>query len=498
LFATSQRCLSCLTLAGVLASGWLTSTAWANGRFPRAERLSEDPSSSSRLVLSATYGLLLTNDRGQNWSYLCEKAFSLQDSYLGDPLFAWSGDGTQLVGVQSSLNLSHDEACTWTSSLGGGLGQLVIDFALAGGGSTVVALVDAYQDGGVVHQLQESTDNGSTWRPIGIPLPVLTAYTVDVDASDGAHIFVTAASPDGQGSFLVSTTHGASWQSYPIPGTSADEPPYIALIHPGDANKIYVRTDSWLLTDGNEVGNDALFYSSDGGLTWSEEFRASAKLLGVALSPGGDTLLLGYGDPKTEPFVVDETAMGIYASPSDAFQFARIYDGAITCLTWTPSGIYACTSQVDVGYALGFVPNLDALATTGDGFSPLLRLSEIKGPLACCGGAATLVCGAVWPTACGVFGACADGGVSLPVCTVDDGGTDRADAAAPLGDGASDTRSSVGSDGGLAPKSGSACSCHLSDGRPNGKGPFYSALLALLVWLPRRRVQSSKAQSTTL
>jgi hypothetical protein len=54
--------LSCLTLlaAATLASG----EASANGRFPRAERLLQDPFDASHLILGATFGLLVTRDTG--------------------------------------------------------------------------------------------------------------------------------------------------------------------------------------------------------------------------------------------------------------------------------------------------------------------------------------------------------------------------------------------------------------------------------------------------
>ena len=59
----------------VLASGY----ANANGRFPRAQRLLEDPRDPGRLVLGATYGLLVTADRGASWRYVCEAAYGERD-----------------------------------------------------------------------------------------------------------------------------------------------------------------------------------------------------------------------------------------------------------------------------------------------------------------------------------------------------------------------------------------------------------------------------------
>jgi hypothetical protein len=65
--------------------------ASANGRFPRAQRLLESPTDSKRLYVSATFGLLLTEDHVQNWHFVCESAFAFQSFYMGDPLLSRRG-----------------------------------------------------------------------------------------------------------------------------------------------------------------------------------------------------------------------------------------------------------------------------------------------------------------------------------------------------------------------------------------------------------------------
>ena len=471
-----------LVAFGILASLGFASEASANGRFPRAERLIEHRNDPKRLVLAATYGLLVTSDRGKNWYYICEKAFSMQDNYVGDPLFAWTADDTMLTGVQSSLDLSRDQGCSWSVGLGGISGQLVTDYAVAGkDASVVVVLVSSFEDGGLVHRLYESSDNGASWHPIGEPLPVQLAYTIDVDTNDATHIFATGVGADNLGVFLASTTHGSDWSVSSITNTSKDEPPYIALVDPADANRIYVRTDAWPEIDGNQVGNDAFLYSSDGGKTWQEEFRAQGKLLGFALSPTGDTVLLGYGDPKREPFVVDPAVLGIYASPSGSFDFAKIYDGTVTCLGWTTTGLYACTSQTERGFALGFAAGAAAVTAGGaSAFTPLLRMGDVKAPLGCCTGSTTLTCGALWSTSCAIFGTCPDGGagsVAGPVCAPDAGISPDAAQSSPD---AAISAADVGASADAArphPGGTTGCACHTSGEQRQGR----LALLAIVI-----------------
>ena len=58
-----------LVSAGLLLCLWC-GQASANGRFPRAERLKE--LSSDQLLLSGTYGLLVTSNAGKDWHFICE------------------------------------------------------------------------------------------------------------------------------------------------------------------------------------------------------------------------------------------------------------------------------------------------------------------------------------------------------------------------------------------------------------------------------------------
>src|SRR5437764_1290449 len=108
---------TCVASAFIGASVLFASTALANGRFPRAERLIESPTDPNTLYIAATFGILVTSDRGKNWYYVCENAFSFQDMYTGDPVLSLTGDESLLVGVQNGLNISHDRGCDWKQAL---------------------------------------------------------------------------------------------------------------------------------------------------------------------------------------------------------------------------------------------------------------------------------------------------------------------------------------------------------------------------------------------
>ena len=140
----------------------LAPAARANGRFPRAERLIEHPSDPNQLVLGATYGLLVTRDRGANWHFVCEASFAHEPSYMGDPLLDYLGDGSLIVGVQSSMSVSSDQACDWIPTLREADAFLVDHAVAKSNRSTIVAATTISTGGMMKSTLRESLDAGRT------------------------------------------------------------------------------------------------------------------------------------------------------------------------------------------------------------------------------------------------------------------------------------------------------------------------------------------------
>jgi hypothetical protein len=478
-----------IVLAVVAVVSVHSSIARANGRFPRSERLVEDPTDPNHLLLAATYGVLTTSDRGQHWYDFCEALFAGDSMYAGDPLLELVGGGgaplSALLDVQSAITRSAD-FCGWTPVLGSfGSTQNINDYAVdRAHRQTVVAVVTTIVDGGFHIALQESNDAGITWHAIGSPLPLQSVTTIDLDPTDPTHIYASGLvrTPSGQqGVLLKSLDHGATWAPLPIPNTDDSNVPYIAAIHPQDANKIFVRTDSFIQpVDSPEASaNDALLYSSDGGATWKEVLRQNAKLLGFALSPDGSTVLAGYGDPVESGYYVDPTVTGVYQASLGDLSFSQRVTGSVTCLTWTSTGAYACTAVSEGGTIkeLAFFAN----GNLGAGApSYTMKLADVVGPPPCCRAAAA-ACD--WSTLCVTyqFFACSDASSPPAVLCADAGmGVDAAgmgvDAAQP------DAGTSPFPTGGRA-----ACTCRNAAGRSDGAGAMFCAAGLLSAGAVRRR-----------
>jgi hypothetical protein len=446
--------------------------------------LVEDPTNPDHLALAATYGIVTTTDRGRSWYHICEASFADLASYTGDPLLDFTNDGAMLVGVQQTLNASRD-GCRWTPMLGGG-SHFVVDYTVQRSAPrTVVALLATFANGTSTYSLWKSIDGAENWFELG-EVPGDYAYTVDVDPAQPSHIYVTTVA-DNVGQLLRSDDEGRTFTAHPIPHTDIGEAPYLAALHPSEPERIYVRTDAWTTIDGTLTANDALLYSSDGGATWTELFRNQAKMLGFALSPDGRTLLIGYGDPFVGGTTSVPGPLGVFKSATDAFAFTPIFGAHVGCLSWTKQGVYVCASQHFDQFELAFSPDADFSSDAGC-LSPILRLPEVRGPLACPSDTAGFTCTLYWQAVCGPLRACADAGTSPAGCA-------GRDAATPVdGGGAVD----AAPEGGVTPPieqgDSADCGCRLgtaSRGAPSAGGVLVAWMAAF--FRRRRRFQAQTA-----
>jgi hypothetical protein len=508
------RTLQALAAACVVVA--MAPAVFANGRFPRAQRLIETPAHPEQLVIAATYGLLVTENRGKNWSYVCDAAFTFQMQFASDVVIGLTANGSMLLGVQKSVTVSHDRGCDFAKVLEPSGMSSIDDFTInATNLNEVLALVTTFEGGKNTIRLQESSDGGESWKVIGVPVPAALAYTIDVDPQDSKHLYVTGTNlgpdPTEPALFITSTDRGASWSTGTIPQANLDSSPWIAAIHPSDGNKIFVRTDSWKKnSQSQEVAGDALLYSSDGGKNWTELLRPAgadpeapgAKLLGFALSPDGSTVLAGYGDVVDPTRVVDPDGkwMGVYKSTADGkYSFgpdpsapAPLRKEPVTCLAWTKEGIYACFAPPNQPHYLSF--------TTDPSFTPvsletLMKANEVEGPPLCCHGRAVNSCN--WSNDCKVLGACSDAGTASDSGAGTCGGAGGGGGAggtsggtsvdAGGAGGAAGANGTTGGTGGTAVDSSDGCSCRLVPRPARRAGDVVGMIAGTLIGATRRR-----------
>jgi hypothetical protein len=465
--------------------------ASANGRFPRAQRLLEDPQDPHRLILGATYGLLVTADRGTSWRHVCEAAYGERDLTV-DALTALSVEGALLAGIYSGVSRAERDACDFRRTLGRSNREAVPDFALSVSvpGRALAIMVAIPEEGEPYSQLYRSDDDARTWQPLGERLPgvMRTPLTIDVAPSDADRIYLSGLGADDAGVLLRSRDGGASFEPLSIPTDGPSfEYPYIAAIDADDPDRLYVRTDFWQYDPetSSTTARDALLYSDDAGASFSELARANGKLFGFAFSPNGSELLLGYGDPLEAGGnrLTDPEALGIYRAPKGSSAFEKRYTGSVGCLSWTERGIYVCTHESQTGFSLGLIEQTDFDLARPPQLEALLVLADVVGPLECDACSSGAACPSYWQSTCQGWGRDDCDELSSPVCHAEGG----AAGLEPIGGASSEPG---GGGAALAPRrdpAAAGCSCRVVPARSTLPG-----VLVGLALLARRRARARR------
>ncbi len=432
------------TLAAFAVACASSQDALANGRFPSAGQLVVSPANPAHLVLRTTFGILISNDTGQNWDWLCEKAVGY-GAAVEDPSIAISGDDSLLVATFEGLAVSPDHGCSWSfRDHDGGL-SLTTDVAIhPDTPANAIALVSQFastlSDGGFTYTngVYGSTDNGATWNQLGSNLDnSFVAETLDAAKSDPKRIYVSGIAGQGtsaEGVFLESINGGQTFTESTITLLSSDEhAPYIGAVDPLNADRVYVRTS------GAATGR--LLVTDDGGTTFRTVFSGTP-LMGFAVSPDGSKVFVGDSN-------------GLYEASSTDLTFTQKSNIQVACLATSGTRIYACSVE-----SSGFI--VGASDDDGTTFTPLLHLATVRGPLSCPSSTTASLCVPDWPGVAAMLGADAgtavDAGIISPPVT--------------------------------PAKSSSGCGCDLSSRRSKSFGAL--ALVAALISLIFRRKTAAK------
>lgn len=405
-----MKACALLAAAGVLLA---SSAALANGRFPRAQRLAQDAERPEQLALYGTYGLVTSSDAGQSWQYVCEAATG---PFSGEaPLLELLPGGRIVLSSETGLRGSSFPACEWSGLLEPPLPNIVEDITPDPANAEALWALLSEPDVSVGYRaaLQRSEDGGDSWSASRrIPTEVLArGLTIDASPTQPARLYASGLSVDGQGVLARSDDAGETWRAFSIPGADSSAMPYIAAVA-ADDSALFVRTDALADHEGSLQPNDALLYSADGGQTFTRIFEHRAKLLGFALSPDGETLLLGYGDPVLFAYTVEPEQVGLYRMRTSELnaepRAERIFAGSVTCLRWTEHGLFACLAQGEQGFELGRADDAEFSEASVQPFQGLLDLTQLR-PLVCPEDSTAATCSGDslygWPLVCGKLGA---------------------------------------------------------------------------------------------
>jgi MYXO-CTERM domain-containing protein len=471
------------SLSGLAAAAAITLAplpAGANGVFPTAGQIVLDPADPAHIVVRTTYGVLTTRAAGEPWDWICESAVGYAAGF--HPAVALTEDGTLIAGVADGLAVAHADTCTWTKAMDAIDGAYVVDVSTEKLTPSHAVAVTSSSAAGPA-RFWTSDDNAVTWTQAGSNLPSgFVPASLDTAPSDPMRVYVSGLTGNAgafKGSLAVSIDRGQSWALFTVPSSDGDHTPYIGAIDPGNPERVYLRTD----------GTPGRLYAFDyATVKFSELFVGQGILRGFALSPSGQTMLVG------------GSSDGIWRAPAATLSFEKMSAVATRCLTWTGAGVYSCATEFADGFTVGL--SKDEGAT----FDAVMHLPCVRGPLEC--GADTTagkLCPAEWPAVATQIGQaeCAQGSTSGSgggSTTTGAGGSGGAGTGGAGTGGTGGTTTGAGGTatngaGGTAGSTNggpakSSCACSLG-GEGSGPGGAFAALAAVLLLFRRGRPRAT-------
>jgi hypothetical protein len=455
------RCTALLTL-GVLLHAV---PALSHGTFPEVRQILLPPDRPQQIILATNFGLIFSEDGGEEWLYSCEHGIS---AYAG-PYLLGGASSRRILAITAGAGVIHsdDDACSWTAA-GGALTEVMpwaftVDPTSSKRVYAIGAPRENLQAGDGIYV---SEDGGLTFGEVVFTAPARSALlTVTVVPSRPSALLATMySSADGHPILLRSSDSGQHWEiAADLVDSLGTNPVELLAIDPIDENRVYARV--------LEPSAETLAVSDDGGLSFVRSVLIPGKLTAF-LELASGTILVG-GTNGTDGFG--------YRSRDRAQNFELWPEAPrVHALAERSGTLYVAADEFLDGYVIA--ESDDEGAT----LRPLTNFGQVQAVKDCVADACAEACAyyaaiELWPQAvcgeqstdpvsdAGAGGNAADGGAS----GVDTGGAGGNQAA-------SGGRSGQSASGG--------CACDLMARRPAAAWTWVLLALLVISRVGRRRV----------
>ena len=271
---------------GILFGGvLLPALAGANGRVPAPVANALEPPPGARLLVGTTFGLLLSDDDGASWRWICEPSLYVGQS-LGtfDARYVVTASGSFLAALSSGLSISRDGGCTWSLAGAPLAGAWIDDIAVSPADPRTLYVGTSTT--GLPNGVFVSHDDGATWAAAA-PLDATSYFRRIVAVGQDAYVSGYDA--------LGSSGHRHLWKYRGQTGTLVEVAATgldatLPLIEYLAASQ---RTPGLLYLKGQVSGLESLFRSSDGGSSWTPILTDLA--VRAAVVDADDTLWVATG-----------------------------------------------------------------------------------------------------------------------------------------------------------------------------------------------------------
>lgn len=311
------------------------------------------------MLVRATFGLLVSRDRGASFSFVCERAVGFAG--IEDPTYVVTPSGAIVAATFEGVSVSRDRGCDW-SFAGGPSKWIFVDLTMQPDGTlhAIRSLYSKTTDAGIRYDnaLYVSRDDAHSFVEVGGPIdPTLLLEAIEVIPPRVYLSGLRGEGKDRTGVLLVSRDGGVKLEERSIPLVAGERAPYIAAVDPTNVDRVYVRTA------GDPGGASRLLVTDDAGKTFRVAYESKTPLLGFALSPNGDTIATGGRD-------------GLFVSGAKSFAFEKRSPIEVQCLAWQDDVTWACSNEKS-GFFAG------ASADRGATFGRKIHLEDLQGPLSC-------------------------------------------------------------------------------------------------------------------
>jgi hypothetical protein len=392
-----------------------STAARADGAFPDSQGLMLPADKPNQIMLATTFGVVMTIDGGQTWTYSCEMmsngllaAFYNIGPAPRDRMFALT---------DIALIYTDDLACTWSKSAGMPPAKPPVDYFPDPSNVNRVWAALGPATGTDPYTIMESMDGGATFNTKRFTAAAGDTITgVEISKSDANTAYVTLRAAANFAPKIATTKDGgATWTTHDLSTVTSIGNANIRLvaIDPATPSKIFLRVQ----IQSGAMKGDGIALSLDGGATFVSPppIAVPGGVLNAFTRLGSGTLLAAG---------VDGVRNVVFRSTDGGMTFTEL-DAPLVRGLGQRNGVAYAASSDDVN-----VPNSFALAQSNDDgltFQPILHFADLKAISSCVKTICTDDCElkvdlGIWNDNVCTAGAVPDGGA---------GGQNGVDAGAP-------------------------------------------------------------------
>jgi hypothetical protein len=342
---------------------------------PQSHRVLFSPTDPETVVVSATFGLVVTEDAGASWNWICLEGVPGGRIGFVPPVVLDSAH-TIWMATPDGLARGDSLGCAWS------LVPRLDDLFIAD------VIVDPVEAGTMwvlpseptrPNRLYHSVDGGERWSEVGVALPDgFLPERVRVAPDHPERLFVSGVYPPTsetrrRGALFRSIDGGASWLESDLELGDDERNAFLLEVQP--AGVVYVHIQG-------EV-HDRLVVSEDGGAT----FRTYDELESLA-SPVGRPF--AFATSSDGALWYGNTAFGLLRAEAGAAGQTVDKDLALACAVSRGTDMYVCADGVADGFSVGRVA-----ATDPASYEPILRFADIA-RVRPCASAVSTTCEAWW------------------------------------------------------------------------------------------------------